>query len=279
MAKAVIDAGFTCPNIDGTKSHGGCIFCDGGSGYFTAEPTVSVTEQIQRETQRIRAKYPDALINAYFQAHTNTYADIKTLERIYREAVDCGVHSISIATRTDCIDREKIMLIKSLGIPATVELGVQTVHDGTSVGLNSCQSYSYFLSAHFLLKKYGVRTCVHIINGLPGETEDMMLQTAQMIGRQRPDGVKIHLLHVIDGTFLHGMYQKGEYTPMEKDRYIEITARQLEYFPPETVIERLTGDGDKSKLIAPLWSTDKISVLGGIDKYMAEHDIYQGDKF
>ena len=107
----------------------------------------------------------------------------------------------------------------------------------------------------------------------------MMLETAKMIGEQRPDGVKIHLLHVIEGTFLHEMYKKGEYTPMEKERYIEITARQLEYFPPETVIERLTGDGDKSKLAAPLWSKDKISVLGGIDKYMADNDIYQGDKY
>ena len=279
VVKAVIDAGFTCPNIDGTKSHGGCIFCDGGSGYFTAEPTVPIKEQIRREKERIFKKYPDALINAYFQAHTNTYADIGTLEKRYREAVDCGIHSISIATRSDCIDKERILLIKSLGIPATVELGLQTVHDRTAHSLNSFQSYSQFLSAHFLLKKYGIRTCVHMINGLPGETADMMLKTAEMLGKHKPDGVKIHLLHVIEGTFLHEMYKRGEYVPMTKDDYIGTVVQQLRYFHAGTVIERLTGDGDKSKLTAPDWSRDKISVLGGIDKLMAELDIYQGDKY
>lgn len=279
VVKAVIDAGFTCPNIDGTKSHGGCIFCDGGSGYFTAEPTVPIAEQLRREKERILKKYPDALINAYFQAHTNTYADIKTLEKRYREAVDCGIHSISVATRSDCIDKERIMLIKSLGVPATVELGLQTVHDKTSYSLNSFQSWSQFLSAHFLLKKYGVRTCVHIIDGLPGENTEMMLKTAEMLGKQKPDGVKIHLLHVIEGTFLHDMYKRGEYVPMTKDDYIETVVQQLRYFPAETVIERLTGDGDKSKLIAPDWSRDKISVLGGIDKRMSELDAYQGDRY
>ncbi len=279
VVKAVIDAGFTCPNIDGTKSHGGCIFCDGGSGYFTADSSISITEQIEREKERIHRKYPDALITAYFQAHSNTYADIDTLEKKYREAVNCGVHSIAVATRPDCIDKERIQLIKSLGIPATVELGLQTIHDRTSYVLNTCHSYSSFLSAMFLLKKYDVRTCVHIINGLPEETDEMMIQTAQAVGKLRPDGIKIHLLHVIDGTFLHEMYKKGQYHPMEKQDYIETVVRQLEYLPPETVIERITGDGDKSKLIAPLWSKDKISVLGSIDRRMAELDVCQGDRF
>ncbi|MBQ9382706.1 MAG: TIGR01212 family radical SAM protein [Ruminiclostridium sp.] len=279
VVKAVIDAGFTCPNTDGSKGCGGCIFCGGGSGYFTAEPTVPITEQLRLETERIRTKYPDALINAYFQAHTNTYADIGTLERIYREAINSGVHGISIATRSDCIDRDKIMLIKSLDVPVTVELGVQTVHDETAARLNSRLCLSEHLYALKLLREHNIRTCVHIINGLPGETGEMMLETARLLGKERPDGVKIHLLHVIRGTRLHEMYEKGEYTPMDKARYIEITARQLGYFPPETVIERLTGDGDKSKLIAPMWSADKISVLGGIDKYMADNDICQGDNY
>ena len=279
VVKAVIDAGFTCPNIDGTKSHGGCIFCSGGSGYFTNEPTVPIAEQIKREKERILQKYPDALIIAYFQAHTNTYADLKTLEARYTEAVNAGVAGISIATRSDCIDREKIALIKSLGVPATVELGLQSIYDKTTHNLNCCHSSSSFLSAMFLLRKNGIRTCVHIINGLPEETPEMMLKTAESLGKQRPDAVKIHLLHVIKDTFLHGMYEKGRYNPMEKDAYIDITARQLEYLPPETVIERLTGDGDKRMLVAPMWSADKISVLGGIDKRMADLDIYQGDKY
>ncbi len=279
IVKAVIDAGFSCPNIDGARSSGGCFFCDGGSGYFTADSMLSVSEQIKLEKKRIYQKYPDAKITAYFQAHTNTYADIGTLEKKYREAVDSGIHSISIATRPDCINKEKILLIKSLGVPATVELGLQTIHDKTAFALNICHSYTDFLSAMFLLKKYEVRTCVHIINGLPGETEEMMLETAKALGKQRPDGMKIHLLHVIEGTKLQEMYKNGEYEPMTKESYIDTVVKQLEYIPPETVIERITGDGDKKKLIAPLWSADKISVLGGIDKRMAELDIYQGDKF
>ena len=279
VVKAVIDAGFTCPNIDGTKSHGGCIFCSGGSGYFTTEPSVPITKQIQLEKQRILSKYPDALIIAYFQAHTNTYADIKTLESRYREAINAGVAGLSIATRTDCIDREKIELIKSLGVPVTVELGLQSIYDRTTHNMNCCHSSSSFLSAMFLLRKNCIRTCVHIIDGLPGETPEMMLKTAESLGKQRPDAVKIHLLHVIKDTFLHNMYEKGEYTPMSKEEYIDTVAKQLEYLPPETVIERVTGDGDKRTLVAPMWSADKISVLGGIDKRMAELDIYQGDKY
>lgn len=279
VVKAVIDAGFTCPNIDGTSGHGGCIFCDGGSGYFTSEPDIPIAEQLRREKERIFRKYPDALICAFFQAHTNTYADIKTLEKRYREAISAGIHSLSIATRSDCIDREKAELIASLGVPVTVELGVQSAHDDTLRRVNSFQTFDRFLEAHSLLKDLDIRTCVHIIDGLPGETTDMMLETARIIGKERPDGVKIHLLHVIEGTVLHGMYDRGEYSPMTKEDYIGTVVQQLRYFPAETVIERLTGDGDKSKLIAPDWSKDKISVLGGIDKRMTELDIYQGDSF
>ena len=279
VAKAVIDAGFTCPNIDGTKSHGGCIFCSGGSGYFTNGPAVPISEQIRLEKERIHRKYPDALIIAYFQAHTNTYADIATLEKRYMEAVNAGVAGISIATRTDCIDREKIALIKSLPCPVTVELGLQSIFDRTTHNMNCCHSSSSFLSAMFLLRKNNVRTCVHIINGLPEETPEMMLKTAESLGKQRPDAVKIHLLHVIKDTFLYNMYERGEYTPMTKEAYIDTVVRQLEYLPPETVIERLTGDGDKRTLAAPMWSADKISVLGGIDKRMKELDVLQGDKF
>ena len=277
--KAVIDAGFTCPNIDGTKSKGGCIFCSGGSGYFTNEPTVSVTEQLRREKARIYDKYPDALIVAYFQAHTNTYADISALEKLYREAVDAGADALSIATRTDCIDEDKAELIASLGIPVTVELGLQTMHDDTLKILNCCHTTQDFTETASILKKHGVRICVHIIDGLPCETTEMMLKTAELLGKQRPDAVKIQLLHVINGTKLYCMYERGEYTPMTKELYIDTVIRQLQYLPPETVIERLTGDADKRYLAAPKWSADKISVLGGIDKRMAELDIYQGDKY
>ncbi len=279
VIKAVIDAGFTCPNTDGTCGTGGCMFCDGGSGYFTASDTVSISEQIKREKERIYKKYPNALITAYFQAHTNTYAKTDVLKKKYTEAIAGGIHSIAIATRADCIDDEKAAMIASLGIPVTIELGLQTIHDETAARMNRCHTYNDFLSAYDLLKRHGLRVCVHLINGLPGETTDMMLETAREVGMLRPDGVKIHLLHVIHGTGLCEMYENGSYVPLTKDEYIDIVVRQLEYLPPETVIERITGDGDKRTLAAPLWSMDKIAVLGGIDKRMTELDIYQGDRY
>ncbi len=276
--KAVIDAGFTCPNIDGTKSRGGCIFCDGGSGYFTTG-CISITEQLRKEKERITAKNPDAQIAAYFQAHTNTYANPDILRILYGEAVDFGVRSIAIATRADCINPEIIEVIKELSVPVTIELGLQSKHARTAEIINRGHTFSEFLTGYNMLKNAGIRVCVHVINGLPHETAEMMLDTAETVGKLRPDGVKIHLLHVIRGTRLHEMYEKGQYTPLTKEEYIDITVRQLEVLPPETVIERITGDGDKSKLVAPLWSMDKISVLGGIDKAQKERDSWQGKEY
>lgn len=273
--KAVIDAGFTCPNIDGTKGKGGCIFCDGGSGYFTSG-ALSVSEQLSREKERITKKVPDADIIAYFQAHTNTYADIVYLEKLYREAEDFGVKGISVATRGDCINNEIVSLFKRLSVPVTVELGLQSIHDSTAALINRGHTYDEFIRGYELLKDAGIRVCVHIINGLPRETSDMMLETAKTVGRLRPDGIKIHLLHIIRGTRLAEMYEKGDYAPLSKEEYVDIVVKQLEYIPPETVIERITGDGDKTKLIAPLWSMDKISVLGAIDVKQKEADSFQG---
>lgn len=277
--KAVIDAGFTCPNIDGTRGLGGCIFCDGGSGYFTASSRLSVREQYLLEEKRIREKYPTAGIIAYFQAHSNTYCTPERLKAVLSEAVGCGAEGIAIATRADCIDEEKAEIIASLPVPVTVELGLQTVFDETAAKINRCHSFAEFLEGYRLLKNKKIRVCVHIIDGLPGENRENMLETARVLGRLRPDGVKIHLLHVIRGTRLWEMYESGEYTPLEKAEYIDTVIGQLELLPPETVIERITGDGDKKKLAAPLWSADKISVLGGIDKRMAELGTYQGRLF
>lgn len=274
--KAAINAGFSCPNIDGTRGIGGCIYCSGGSGYFTAKSIVSVTDQFKAEKARIREKYPDAKITAYFQANTNTYANVEQLYRLYSEAIEAGADSISIGTRADCIDSEKAKMISKLPVPVTVELGLQTVHDKTAVLINRCHTYEEFLNGYNILRSYGIRVCVHIINGLPKENTEMMLGTAEKLGKLRPDGVKIHLMHVISHTRLAELYMSGGYLPMEKEEYIDIVVRQLELLPAETVIERLTGDGDRTTLIAPLWSADKISVLGGIDKRMAQLDTWQG---
>ncbi|MGN1340783.1 MAG: TIGR01212 family radical SAM protein [Oscillospiraceae bacterium] len=276
--KAVVDAGFTCPNIDGKCGTGGCIYCSGGSGYFT-QPALSVAQQIQRETERIRATHTGAGVIAYFQAHSNTYCGMERLRQVYSEALSCDICGISIATRADCIDREKAEYLASLPLPVTVELGLQTAHDSTAGIINRGHSFADFVEGYNIVRKAGLRVCVHIINGLPGETPVMMLQTAEILGKMRPDGVKIHLLHVIKNTRLAEMYLAGNYTPLTMQQYIDITVKQLELLPPETVIERLTGDGDKKTLLAPLWSLNKRAVLGGIMKRQKELDSIQGMLF
>ena len=279
--KAVIDCGFTCPNIDGRKGTGGCIFCDGGSGYFTA-PTLSVAQQVEAEHERISRKFGDVPIIAYFQANTNTYAPTDTLREIYSSVLAFPyVRGISIGTRSDCLDDDVMEVLAELNkkTELTVELGLQSVHEETIKLINRCCTHEEFIEGYNRLKTHGIRTCLHIINGMPNETADMMLETARQTAEMRPDGVKLQMLHVIRGTRLSEMYENHEFELLTKDEYIDIIARQLEVLPPETVVERITGDGDKSKLIAPLWTADKISVLGGIDKELARRDTWQGKKF
>ncbi|MGN1481079.1 TIGR01212 family radical SAM protein [Porcipelethomonas sp.] len=280
--KAVIDAGFSCPNKDGSKGFGGCIFCDSGSGYFTASPEISVKSQLDSELKRIHQKYPEASAIAYFQANTNTYSDAYTLKKIYDPVIDYpGIIGISIGTRADCLPSDILDYLEELSHKTylTVELGMQTVHEKTLTFINRGYSHDIFLKGYSELKKRNIRTCIHIINGLPGESEDMMLETAIQAGKLEPDALKIQLLHVISGTPLAKLYNDGMFPAMSKEQYINLTVKQLEYIPQETVIERITGDGDKRKLIAPLWSSDKISVLGGIDKRQAELDSWQGKKY
>ena len=167
-------------------------------------------------------------------------------------------------------------LIKSLPVPVTVELGLQTIHDSTAQLINRCHSFEEFKRGYQMLKEAGIRVCVHIINGLPSENEEMMLETAETLGKLHPDGVKIHLMHVIEGTRLAEIYKRGEYIPLEKQQYIEIVIKQLELLPPETVIERITGDGDKKTLLAPDWTKNKRAVLNAIDKKLARRDTWQG---
>lgn len=276
--KAVLDCGFTCPNIDGTKSTGGCIFCDGRSGYFT-DGKLTVSGQLEKETERIFRKYGKVPIVAYFQANTNTYAPAEKLREIYFSVLECPeVCGISIGTRADCLPEKVLDLLSELNSKTrlTVELGMQTVHENTVRKINRCYSHEEFISGYYNLKKRNIRTCIHIINGLPDETPEMMLDTARQLAIMRPDAVKIQMLHVINKTPLETLYNTRKFRLLSRDEYINIVVRQLEVLPPETVIERITGDGDKSKLVAPMWSADKIAVLGGIDKKLAETDTYQG---
>lgn len=268
VCKATVDAGLSCPNA------GGCVFCA-----QTSPDTRSVAEQFAAEKSRILAKFPSAKILLYYGLRTNTNCSSERLREMLCEAERLGAFAVSVATRPDCLDAEKARILAECPLPLTAELGLQTVHDDTAALINRGHTYADFLSGYELLKRHKIRICVHIINGLPNETREMMLDTARALGKLRPDGVKIHSLHVLRGTKLHEMYQSGGYAPMEKDEYIDIVARQLELLPPETVIERITGDGDKTLLAAPRWSMDKISVLGGIDKRLADSDTYQGRLF
>ncbi len=278
LYKAVIDCGLTCPNIDGTKGFGGCIFCDGGSGYFT-NGELSVTEQLESERKRIFRKNGRVPIIAYFQANTNTYASVDKLRKIYNEALSFpDIAGISIGTRADCLSDDVIELLCELDSRTnlTVELGMQTVHESTIKLINRCCTHDEFLNGYYKLKEKNIRVCLHIINGLPYESAEMMLETARQTAVLRPDGLKIQMLHVIKGTKLAEMYADGEISLLSREEYIDIVVKQLELLPPETVIERITGDGDKSKLIAPDWSRNKIAVLGGIDKETAVRNTYQG---
>lgn len=277
LYKAVINCGFTCPNIDGSKGSGGCIFCDGGSGYFTERGTVA--EQLEREVRRIRKKHENARFIAYFQANTNTYAPCEILNDIYDQALAFpNIAGISIGTRADCLPDDVLELLCRLNerTMLTVELGMQSVHEKTIEMINRKYSHKEFLDGYFKLKSRGIRVCLHIINGLPYETAEMMRETARQTAILHPDAVKLQMLHIINGTPIAKMYEADEFSLLTREEYTEIIADQLELLPLETVIERITGDGDKRKLIAPLWSADKIAVLGGIDKCLAVRDSYQG---
>lgn len=279
VMKACIDAGFTCPNLDGTKGRGGCAYCAEGSGQFAPGQALSPVEQLHKETERIRNKWPDAGIIAYFQAHSNTHGKLERLKAVYEPVAAAeGICGLSIVTRADCLPDDVLDYLAQLArrMPLTVELGLQTIHEGTASLINRCYGYDVFLKAFEKLKKRNIRVCIHIINGLPGEDEDMMIETAQEVGNLHPDGIKIHLLHILKGTAMEKMWKRGDVVPMEREAYIRVVCTQLEWLPPETVIERLTGDGMAEILLAPLWSRYKIAVLGGIDKALADRQTWQG---
>ena len=277
--KAVIDAGFTCPNLDGKKGTGGCTYCLGGGGEFTHGAGKNVAEQVTDELSRVRKKWDNADVIAYFQSHTNTYAPLPKLRELYEAALQVnGVRGISIATRADALEPETVNYLSELSGKTylTVELGLQSMHDSTAARIHRGHTWAEFLEGYRALKAGGIRVCVHLIDGLPGETAEMMLQTARTLGTLRPDAVKIHLLQVMRGTELARQYAAGQVIPMTKEEYIDAVCSQLEVLPAQTVIERVTGDGSHDKLIAPRWGTDKIAVLGGIDQSLAQKHTGQG---
>lgn len=274
--KIPLNCGFTCPNIDGTKGYNGCTYC---SGTYTNTTQKSVTEQFYSAKETLRTKWGDTKYILYFQAYTNTYAPLDILKPLYEEALSLpDVVGINIATRADALENEIVGYLHELSQRTflTIELGLQTVHDVTAERINRCHSYEEFLIGYNKLKSKGINACIHIINGLPRETKSMMLETVREIARIHPHGIKIHLLHILKGTVIADQYLRGEFNILTLDEYIAIVVSQLELLPPDIYIGRLTGDGDKDELIAPLWSRNKRVVLNEIDKCMAKMDTYQG---
>ena len=281
--KVSLNAGFTCPNIDGSKGVGGCIYCsDSGSGDFAGNPCEDITRQFDEVKQILGKKWEAAKYIGYFQAHTNTYAPLEVLKSKFEPilALD-NVVGLSIATRADCIAEDVLDYLAELNKRTylIVELGLQTIFDKTGRLINRCHTYADFLEGYERLAERGIAVCVHIIDGLPGEDEQMMTETARQVGLLRPHCVKIHLLHVLKNTPIEKMLKSGELRLLERDEYVDIVIRQLEVLPEETIIQRVTGDGGRDSLVGPLWSLKKFVVMNEIDKEMVRRDTYQGVKF
>lgn len=283
--KIPLDAGFTCPNIDGKCSVGGCIYCSPrGSGDFAADSVLPIREQFEAVREQLSKKWKTNKYIPYFQAHTNTYAPLSVIKEKVEAAMEMeGVVGLNIATRADCLEDDVVGYLASLAerTVLTVELGLQTVHDGTAFLINRGHTFEDFLDGYNRLraKSDKINICVHLIFGLPGENRGMMLESVRRTAELRPDQVKIHLLHVLKNTRLGEMFVRGEYLPMEMDDYVETVAEALTLLPPETVVGRLTGDGMQSELLSPDWSRKKTAVINNIDKLMFERDLWQGKDF
>ena len=280
LYKISIDAGFTCPNRDGLIGTKGCIFCSGkGSGDFAEDRICSITQQIQSGKQRIVGKMPkninekEANFIAYFQAFTNTYASIDVLRNKYREAYENpDIAILSIATRPDCINEEVVSLLLEINKikPVWVELGLQTIHEKSANYIRRGYDLSVYDEAVKLLRNEGIEVITHVILGLPDETKEDMLETVKYVGESGAKGIKLQLLHVLNGTDLAGDYEKGKFKCLEMDEYIDIICSALKVLPEDMVIHRMTGDGAKKDLIAPLWSMDKKRVLNSLNKAISE---------
>ncbi|MBP3793537.1 MAG: TIGR01212 family radical SAM protein [Ruminococcus sp.] len=283
VMKISLNVDLGCPNRDGTKGTGGCKFCSAHlSGEFAGDPCDDIRTQFETVRERMNEKWSKGLYIPYFQAGSNTYAPVERLSEMYETALELeNCVGLSIATRADCIDDKKAELLGKIAKRTylTVELGLQTVHDETALAMNRCHTFGDFLKGYELLRKNGVNVCVHIINGLPGETHDMMIETTRELSKLDLHSIKIHLLHVLKGTELAKMYERGEFETMTMSEYVYTVCDQIELLPKELVIQRVTGDGARSELIAPLWSLKKFCVMNEIDKELGRRNSYQGIKF
>ena len=273
--KIALDGGFTCPNRDGTLGTRGCIFCSGrGSGEFAQPSELSITEQLEQGKQRVAAKINESgKYIAYFQAFTNTYAPVEHLRKLYMEALEMpDVAAVSIATRPDCLPEEVLDLLEELNHikPVWVELGLQTIHERTADYIRRGYPLTVYDQAVQALRVREIEVITHVILGLPGETEQDMLATVDYVGKSGVQGIKLQLLHVIEGTDLAEEYRQGVFSCMTLEEYVDLVCRAIALLPENMVIHRMTGDGDKKTLIAPLWSADKKRVLNALNKRLRE---------
>lgn len=278
--KISLNGGMTCPNRDGTAGTGGCIFCSSkGSGDFSPVSSMSINEQIEESIARVRNKIKEDKFIAYFQSFTNTYAPVEYLEKIFMQAINHpNIVGLSIGTRPDCLGDEVLNLLNRLNKikPVFVELGLQTIHEKTAEYINRCYPLEVYDTAVKNLKKININVIVHIIIGLPFETEEMIYQTVEYASNSGADGVKLQLLHILKGTRLAQEYEKAEFEVLTLEKYTEIICRCIEIIPENIVIHRITGDGPKNILIAPSWSANKKLVLNTINRAIQTNNIVQG---
>ncbi len=283
VKKIPLDAGLTCPNRDGTKGYGGCIYCDPkGSGTGLFKEGKSLEDQLRFFLEIFKRKKFKKFI-AYFQSFCNTYAPLEKLKEIYDVVyLDPSIIGLAIGTRPDCINEEVVKLLKfyqKKGYYLWVELGLQSIHNQTLKLINRGHTFEDFLKGYELLKKSGIPVVVHIIFGLPEETREMMLETVKILAKLKVDGVKFHALYIVKGSKMAEVYLKGKYKPLEMEYYAELVAEALTYLPPETVIHRLCSEARKEDILAPIWVSKKMEVINLIRKIMSKKQFYQGKNY
>ncbi len=282
VCKISLNAGFTCPNIDGKVGYGGCIYCSKiGSGEYAGDVKDDLITQFNNVKKVMTNKWPNSKFIGYFQAHTNTYAPLDILRQKYECILDQdNVVGLNIATRPDSISDECLNYLEELNKKTylTIELGLQTIHEKTSKYINRCHTLDCFEEMVKKLRKRNIDVVVHIINGLPYETKEMMIETVKYLNTLDIQGVKIHMLSILKDTKLSKLYEKEKFKTLTRDEYIDIVCDQLEYLRPEIVIHRITGDPKVSDLIEPDWLIKKVTILNDIDKEMVKRNSYQGKK-
>lgn len=278
--KVALDAGFDCPNRDGTVAFGGCTFCSvAGSGDFAGDRAKPIEVQFEELRDRMHQKWREGKYIAYFQAYTNTHAPLPVLKKKFEAALaQPGVVGLSIGTRPDCLPDDVVDYLAELNERTYlwVELGLQTVHEKTAKLVNRAHDYATYVEGVEKLRRHGIRVCTHIINGLPLEDTEMMMETAKEVAKLDVQGIKIHLLHLLKGTPMVKQYEKGMLQFLGRDEYISLVVDQLEILPPNMIIHRITGDGPLDLMIGPMWSASKWDVLNGIDKELERRGSFQG---